>query len=441
MPDWFYRTVSQPLSQHLELLLDEATRSTAIFLIDGELRSDGNRHLGRIAFDAALNTLKTLRMQMGHQGAILVAGGIHQPADARIMREAGADFVQIDTGLIFSGPGLCKRINASILHPLPEGMAANNEAATAAESPQRYSWFWTGLLGVAMALGSLIALWIAATDVVLPYDLEFCGLSREQLVALNPNLLPFMSHDRVTLAGSMIALGVMYTGLSLWGSRKGHSWAKTAILLSAGAGFFSFFLFLGFDYFDPFHGFVTAVLFQLFTLGLYARISNTRAAPSVDWEESFSWKMGLWGQLLMVMHSVGLLLAGTIICFIGINDVLIGTDLAFLNTDYETLQAADSKIIPLVAHDRATLGGMLVSAGIVYLLIVLWGIERSARWLWHTLWWSALAAYTLTIGVHFKIGYTDWLHLLPAFIGLAMLTLGMGLLFSWMHARPTKGVP
>ena len=69
------------------------------------------------------------------------------------------------------------------------------------------SWFWLWLLGVGMLVGSTIALAVAATRVVLPYDEQFVGMSRGALHALNPRLLPFMTHDRVTLAGTMVTIG------------------------------------------------------------------------------------------------------------------------------------------------------------------------------------------------------------------------------------------
>ena len=48
-----------------------------------------------------------------------------------------------------------------------------------------------------------------------------------------------------------------------WGGiRRGLHWAKTTVVASAFTGFLSFFLFLGFGYFDPLHAFVTAILFQ-----------------------------------------------------------------------------------------------------------------------------------------------------------------------------------
>src|SRR5262245_12919548 len=119
----------------------------------------------------------------------------------------------------------------------------------------RLSWVWAFLLGTAMLVGGVLAFAIAATRVVLPYDEALCGMSREQLAAINGRLLSFMAHDRVSLAGTMIAIGVFYLGLALYGIRRGLHWAWVTVLSSAFAGFASFFLFLAFEYFDPFHAF------------------------------------------------------------------------------------------------------------------------------------------------------------------------------------------
>ena len=48
--------------------------------------------------------------------------------------------------------------------------------------------------------------------------------------------------------------------------RRGAHWAQVAVLSSAFAGFVSLFGFLGFGYFDPFHAFVSAILFQFLLL-------------------------------------------------------------------------------------------------------------------------------------------------------------------------------
>ena len=73
--------------------------------------------------------------------------------------------------------------------------------------------------------------------------------------------------------------------------------------------------------------------------------------------------------------------------------------------------------MPLVAHDRATLGGMLLASGWVFLLPALWGFRRGSAWLWWTLLIAGLAAYAAALGVHYAVGYNSLMHLLPAFAG------------------------
>lgn len=96
-------------------------------------------------------------------------------------------------------------------------------------------------MGVGMLIGGLLAFVIAATKVVLPYDESFLGMTRDELPSVNPRLLDFMAHDRITLAGVMIAVGVLYIGLSLFGARQGLHWARQSVLVSAVTGFLTFF--------------------------------------------------------------------------------------------------------------------------------------------------------------------------------------------------------
>ncbi len=408
---------------------DGITADCAGIILDAHQISHGSQIYGPAAKPLLLETLRQIRAKHGDALTIIASGGIHQPLDATEALAGGATLVQIDTGLIYSGPGLPKRINEAALSTLPHKTTPQPVRLA------KLSWFWTSLMGLGMFVGSLLAFWIALTRVVLPYDEAFCGISRAQLQLINARIIPFMSHDRVTLAGSMIAIGLLYLSFSWFGIRRGEHWAKVAVLVSAGAGFFSFFLFLGFDYFDPFHGFVTAVLFQLFVQGIVGDLPARTEAPQVDWTESKEWRRAQWGQLLLVMHSVGLLGAGIIICGVGINDVFVHTDLNFLQTQLATLREANPRLIPLVAHDRATLGGMLIASGLIYLLGSMWGLRRGAKWLWHAFLWSGLAAYSCAIGVHFEVGYVDWHHLLPAFAGLWLLLSGLGLCRGWLTAE------
>lgn len=409
--------------------------SFAGVLVDGGVVMENGCLSGGPARQPALDCLRWLRQEAGVDIPIIASGGIHQPADAREFLEAGASFIQIDTGLIYSGPGLCKRINEALLWQVSQRGCQITPAAP--WRPAECSWFWTTLLGVAMLLGSVLALFIAVHPVVLPYDEAFCGWTRAQMRAFNPRLLHFLSHDRVTLAGTMVSIGVLYLVLSWNGVRRGLHWARLAVLVSAGSGFFSFFLFLGFGYFDPFHGFVTAVLFQLFAMGVHAEeLPQLRIDPP-DWTESRAWRRGQWGQLLLVIHSVGLLGAGVTIASVGVRDVFVAEDLGYLQTRLDSLRTANPRLVPLVAHDRATLGGMLVAAGLVYLLASLWGLRRGAAWLWHTFLWSGLAAYAAAIGVHYAVGYIDLRHLLPAFAGLGLLLCGLACSSAWSHQRET----
>src|SRR6516162_7782976 len=181
-------------------------------------------------------------------------------------------------------------------------------------SPAETSWFWALLLGISMFVGGLLALVIASTSVVLPYDETFSGLTRAQLAAINDRLLYFMAHDRVSLAGTMIAVGVLYVQLAFFGIRRGRCWARVTVLVSAFAGFGSFFLFLGFGYFDPFHAFVTAILFPLLLLALHSGPSPRVQAVPPNLREDWRRRWGLWGRLLFGLQGTALIGAGLVIC-------------------------------------------------------------------------------------------------------------------------------
>src|SRR6185295_19338102 len=141
-----------------------------------------------------------------------------------------------------------------------------------------------------MLFGSLLALVIAATRVVLPYDEAFVGASRAGLLAINPKLLAFMAHDRVSLAGTMVAIGVMYVGLSVFGVRRGLHWAQQSVFISAFTGFASFFSFLGFGYLDTFHAFVTVSLLQLLLLGVHCRLGTFTPDVPPLMRENRAWR-------------------------------------------------------------------------------------------------------------------------------------------------------
>jgi dihydroorotate dehydrogenase len=417
---------SAKVDELLEAALAEGI--AGVVVTGGVSAGDGGRLLGRPAWDASEREVRRLRRRWGTRLAIVGSGGVHEPEQALRLMEAGADLIQVDSGLVYAGPGLPKRINDALLGATPADVPAPLPPARA---PQQ-TWFWTLLLGVGMALGSGLALAIAATRVVLPYDEAFVGMSRDQLLAVNPRLLAFMTHDRVTLAGTMVTIGVLYTHLSLFGVRRGLHWAAVAVMASAFSGFATFFLFLGFGYFDTFHAFVTAVLLQFLLLALHADLPPPAPLPPPNLRDDWRWRLSLWGQLLFVVHGAILIGAGLVISAIGCTKVFVPEDLEFMGTTAQALEAANPRLVPLVAHDRATFGGMLIASGILLLLTALWGYRQGSRWLWWAFLTSALPAYAAAIGVHLAVGYTNPMHLAPAFAGLALFLTALALSYPYL---------
>lgn len=364
--------------------------------------------------------VRAWRERLGAQGGVIVAGGVAGPADAVALIEAGASMVLVDAGLVFSGPGLVKRCNAALVGRLAEGGTAVEEGPV-----MRRAWFWAAALGLALAGGGMLALGLSFGRVLLPYDEQFLGFTADVLRRNAPKLHAFMAHDRGTLAGVMLGLGWLYAVLAYRGIRYAVAGAKTTVVASALAGFASFFAFLGFGYFDTLHAFVAAVLFQL-TVQLMVGKDGGRASvvlPRDD--EDVCWRRAQWGQLCWVVHAVGLVLAGCVILGIGMTQVFVSEDLAFLCLDAAGVQAMGERVVSVVAHDRATLGGMLWASGVGMLLPVLWCHQRGASWLWWAVAGLGAPAYAAALGMHAWVGYTDWRHIVPALVGLALWAGGL----------------
>jgi dihydroorotate dehydrogenase len=59
--------------------------------------------------EASNRVIRLLRGALGPAYPVIGVGGVMSPADALAKLEAGADLVQIYTGLIYEGPGLVSR--------------------------------------------------------------------------------------------------------------------------------------------------------------------------------------------------------------------------------------------------------------------------------------------------------------------------------------------
>lgn len=75
---------------------------------DGEQRQGGLS--GRPLFPLALNSVRKARSFLGADCLIIGCGGIWDPHSATKMREAGADLLQLYTGLVYHGPRCIREI-------------------------------------------------------------------------------------------------------------------------------------------------------------------------------------------------------------------------------------------------------------------------------------------------------------------------------------------
>ncbi len=303
-----------------------------------------------------------------------------------------------------------------------------SEVFGARKAVQRETWLWIALLATGMIVGAVLVGLVALTSVVLPYDQEFVRLTSRQLAAMNPRLLPFMVHDRVTLAGIMLSIGILYGQLALHALRKGEYWAMLPVAVSGAVGFASFFLFLGFGYFDPLHATVSAILFVYFLLGLRAWLRET------GWRRTFFPSARRWRDVacphlmekaLLLLAAVGIVVGGLTIAFLGVTTVFVPEDIAFLQATPATLHAMNERLISLIAHDRAGFGGALVSDGLGILLATWGGFRPGARWLWWTLLGAGVSAFVPAIGIHLIVGYTTFSHLAPAVAGGLFYAVGL----------------
>ncbi|RJE87607.1 hypothetical protein D3P07_14925 [Paenibacillus sp. 1011MAR3C5] len=384
--------------------------------------------VGKAGLDASLGKAAMLRERMGEDFIIKAGGGVHEPLDALRLLEAGADLIMLHSGLIHSGPGLPKRINEAIIYetvrkePPPEPI------------PFWRNWGWMCLLGIGMIIGGLLAWWIGATDVLLSYDTGFLGMSTQEIHHVNHHLLHFMSHDRITLAGTMISIGILYYQLARYGLRYGQHWARTAIVSSCAVGFSSFFLYLGYGYFDPLHALAAAVLLPMFIFSLRGHADRPSRKP-VNLRNDRAWRLAMWGQLCFVALGFALAAGGLAIAGVGVTDVFVKADLAFLGTTPDQLNAVNPKLVSLIAHDRAGFGGALLCDAIAILIIALWGIGEGKRWIWWTLLIGGAPGFYAGLSVHYGIGYMDFMHLLPAFVAVFLYIAGLILLYPYMMRR------
>jgi hypothetical protein len=388
----------------------------------------------------ALDDLPVVRAALeDHRGEVIIRTADPEVAAAlavRVVSGADPDLIYLDDPRVERAAAASKAPGVSVMATTDVLTAAGPawfrrvlEAATATTPPQRWrdvpgdprrwpSWVWGVLLGLGMICAGLGAAVITLGPVLLWYDRDYLGLSTRGLEHIDPNLVDFLQHDRLTMAGTMVSIGVLYTGLAWGGIRSGWLWARDAYLISGAVGFPTLFYFLSTGFVEPLHTAATVVLFPLFLLTVRRSPASPRWSVRPDGPEPLR-RRALTGQLLMIVTGFGLLVGGGVISVVGLTGVFVPTDLEFLGTDSSRLQAANPHLLPFIAHDRAGFGGALISAAVAIILLSTWGWRRGESWVWWTLVLGAVFGFGPTLAIHFQIHYTNLSHLAPVYLGTA----------------------
>ncbi|TDC74621.1 hypothetical protein [Streptomyces hainanensis] len=351
-------------------------------------------------------------------------------AAARALDDPGTTVLATTSVLVHAGPGWFARVTeaATPARPLPTAREIGRD-------PRRWpAWWWGTLVGVGMICAGIGAAAIALGPVLLWYDRDHLGADLGDLRALSHHLPHFLRHDRITMAGTMVTIGVLYVGLAAGGMRRGWPWARQAYLASGWIGFPTLLYFLGLGFVEPLHTAVTAVLFPMFLAATRRRPPGPRWSVRPEGPDRERHR-ALVGQLLLILTGFGLLVGGATISVVGLTDVFVGSDLEFLHVTPEALEAANPRLLPFVAHDRAGFGGALMAAAVAIVLLSAWGWRRGESWVWWSLLPAAAAGFLPAVLVHGSIRYVDLWHLAPVYVGMASTATGLALARPYLCAR------
>ncbi|PPK67080.1 hypothetical protein V5P93_003419 [Actinokineospora auranticolor] len=332
--------------------------------------------------------------------------------------------------LLHAGPGWYGRVIEAATPTSPP-------STTIGRNPLRWPpWWWGALVGLGMVVAGLGAAAITLGPVLLWYDRDLLGTDLAGLHAVNHHLVGFLQHDRITMAGTMVTIGVLYTALALGGLRRGHPWARDAYAVSGWIGFSTLVYFIGLGFVEPLHTAVAVVLFPMFLAATLPRTDPPQwTTPPTARERERRW--ALVGQLLLVVTGIGLFIGGAVVSLVGLSDVFVASDLTYLGVDAGTLS---DRLVAFVAHDRAGFGGALLSAAVAITLLSAWGWRPGAVWVWWSLAVAAATGFLPAVLVHSGIHYTDFWHLAPVYAGIGFTALGLALSYPYLCARGTTVV-
>ncbi len=154
--------------------------------------------------------------------------------------------------------------------------------------------------GLSLVLAGGFALFLSASKHFLPHDVQYLGMTAEQLCGIkNCRVVYFMFHDRVAFGGALIAIGALYMWLAEFPLRQRKAWAWWLFVVSGISGFGSFLAYLGYGY--PGH---VARPCNLTTVAmLHYRLGPIASAPGSAARNSVAREIGSAGQLAVILRS------------------------------------------------------------------------------------------------------------------------------------------
>lgn len=291
--------------------------------------------------------------------------------------------------------------------------------------------FLLQLTGMALLISGGFAIAQSVSGQLLPHDMHALNMDaailRQQTSA---NLVRFMFHDRVAFGGALLAIGMAYWWLAEFPLHEGAAWAWWTFALSGGFGFLSFLAYLGYGYLDTWHGVATLFLLPVYLAGMWRSRVLVRDSAGITtlWKTTYRAERGLeaHGRVLLLACGSGLVIAGLTILGVGMTSVFVPQDVVFIGISPDKIRAISPLLVPLLAHDRAGFGGGLLSVGLILVMIV--RHAPLSRSLVQIIAVMGFCGFGAALGVHFAIGYTDFIHLSPAYAGFLIFLSGTAML-------------
>lgn len=136
----------------------------------------------------------------------------------------------------------------------------------------------------------------------------------------------------------------------------------------------------------------------------------------------------------LLFLSLCLVLAGFFALFLAGTGQFLPQDLTFMQVTINDLEDINTRLISLIAHDRAGFGGAIFAIGIAAFAAI-WCAEPSKH-LWQILVLAGGLGFGCAIATHFVVGYVDFIHLAPAYLGAGLFALGLILTYPLMVQHP-----